>query len=506
MRLQPPLRFVHASDLHLDRTLEGIAEGPAHWEKRMLNVSQRAAERLFQKVIEENVDFLILSGAVLNANLAAPGTFLFLVEQFGRLKKAGIAVYWAGGEYDSPEDWPMAFPLPDNVYHFPANTIQECYFQRTESASNTSVSHAPVAKIVGMSRNQKRQTVRSTDFPLDPGGLYTIVVANGLVDPESLSERRIDYWALGGASDRQVFRGNPRKKGPDGQSLPLDFPKESPLGPEGAKRGDMRNDIHGRPPQPYTVHYPGATLARSPKDIGQFGATLVEVRLENGPWGEEPVLTPFATSPVRWINDTISLEGNADTGVLADELRERIKQYREMRRTEDLLVNWFVDVPGGPLATSLRRGGLTAELLSELRSLYGNAQNDDEPMVWPVSISFLSPEKLPKSSYEQQTFLGDFLRSVRHFQDNPKEVIDLERYVPKDWADAEMVDRVLLAKKVTAVKPEEKNTETEEAEEYFVTSLEQAVRRNQALQEAALIGMELLGGGNSGEWKVENGE
>jgi len=113
LALQQPLRFIHASDLHLERTLEGIVECPTHWEQRMLDISKRGAERLFQECLDEEVDFLILSGNVLNANVAPPGLFLFLVEQFERLKQAGMAVYWAGGEFDSPEDMPNAFPMPE---------------------------------------------------------------------------------------------------------------------------------------------------------------------------------------------------------------------------------------------------------------------------------------------------------------------------------------------------------------------------------------------------------
>ena len=207
-----PLRFIHASDLHLERTLEGVAECPAQWEQRTLDVSKRAAERLFQKCVEEEIDFLILSGNVLNANLAPPGIFLFLLEQLERLKKAGIAVYWAGGELDSPEDMPSAFPLPDNVYRFPSNSIQEFYFQRTEGQDIL-----PIAKLVGMSRNQRNKRIRSSEFPPEPGGLFTIAVANGEVEPETLSQRYMDYWAMGGSNRRHTFHGNPRKKGPDGK-------------------------------------------------------------------------------------------------------------------------------------------------------------------------------------------------------------------------------------------------------------------------------------------------
>jgi len=469
---QQPLRFIHASDLHLERTIEGITECPAHWEQRMLDISRRTAERLFQKCIEEKIDFLVLSGNVLHAHLAPPSIFLFLIEQFERLKKAGIAVYWAGGEFDSPEDMPSAFPLPDNVFRFSSNSIQEFYFHSTEGPDTL-----PIAKLVGMSRNQRNKRIRSSEFPVEPGGLFTIAVANGEVEPETLTQRYIDYWAMGGSNRRHTFHGNPRKKGPDGKPLPV----------ENIETTNTKRDKKDLPPQPFVVHYPGATLARTPLDTGHYGATLVEVALnESGRPIEEPVLTHFSTSPIRWINDCVPLEATDDGGKLADELRQRLKNYRDAQKGDDLFINWLVDIPPGPLAQHLRRGGLTNDLLSELRAMYGQ----DEPMTWSVSISVLVPEQLSKSYYEQQTILGDFLRSVKHFQDNPQELIHLSGYIPKNWEHEETIKQLLLAEKVT---DEITDAEDKEPKERWVQSPAQTETQQRILREAAMTGLELFG-------------
>ena len=473
---QQPLRFIHASDLHLERTIEGVTECPAHWEQRMLDVSQRAAERLFRKCLEEEVDFLILSGNVLNANLAPPGLFLFLLEQFERLKKAGIKVYWAGGEFDSPEDLPSAFPLPDNVHRFPSDTIQEYHFHRTEGPDTL-----PIAKLIGMSRNQRNKRIRSSEFPPEAGELFAIAVANGEVEPETLSQRCMDYWAMGGSSKRHTFHGNPRRKGPDGKPLPMEHVETT-----GKKR-----DKKDLPPQPFILHYPGATLARTPLDIGTYGATLVEIPLDaSGRPMDEPVLAHFSTSPIRWVNDRVVLEATDDGGKLADELRQRIKNYREAQKGDNLFINWLIDVPPGTLAQHLRRGGLTNDLLSELRAMYGQ----DEPMTWSVSISVLVPEQLPKSHYEQQTILGDFLRSVKHFQDNPAELIHLGGYIPKNWTSnngggEEVIKNLLLAEKVT---DEITDAEDKEPKERWVQSPVQTETQQRILREAAMTGVEVF--------------
>ena len=468
---QQPLRFIHASDLHLERTIEGVIECPAHWEQRMLDISTQAAERLFQTCIEEEVDFLILSGNVLNGNTAPPGLFLFLLEQFERLKKAGIAVYWAGGEFDSPEDMPSAFPLPENVRRFPSDSIQEFYFQRIEGADTL-----PIAKLVGMSRNQRNKRIRSSEFPVEPGGLFTIAVGNGDVEPETLSQRYIDYWAMGGSNKRHTFHGNPRKKGPDGKPIPLDNIEMS-----GTKR--EKKDL---PPQPFIVHYPGATLARTPLDTGLYGATLVEIALdESKQMVEEPVLTHFSTSPIRWVNDRIILDATDDSEKLTNELLQRAKNYRDAQKGDDLLINWLIDIPPGRLAQDLRRSKFTDELLSKLRTLYGQ----DEPTTWSVSISVLVPEQLAKPHYEQQTILGDFLRSVKHFQDNPQELLHLGGYIPKSWECEEPAKQLLLAEKVT---DEITDAEDSEPKERWVQSSTQTETQQRVLREAAMIGLELF--------------
>jgi hypothetical protein len=444
----------------------------------MLDISKRAAERLFQECIEEEIDFLILSGNVLNANVAPPNIFLFLIEQFERLKKAGIPVYWAGGEFDSPEDMPGAFPLPENVRRFPSDSIQEFYYQRSEGPDTL-----PIVKLVGMSRNQRNKRIRSSEFPVEPGGLFTIAVTNGEVEPETLSQRYIDYWAMGGSNRRHTFHGNPRKKGPDGKPLMGEAEYRLNNAPNNKDKSKEKKDL---PPQPFIVHYPGPTLARTPLDIGLYGATLVEIALdESRSVLEEPVLTHFSTSPIRWVNDRITLEAIDDSEKLTNELLERAKNYREAQKGDDLLINWLVDVPPGHLAHDLRRSKFPEELLSKLRTLYGQ----DEPMTWSVSISVLVPDQLPKTQYEQQTILGDFLRSVKHFQDNPQELIHLGGYIPKNWEHEEAAKNLLLAEKV---KDEITDTEDTEPKERWVQLPQQTETQQRVLREAAMVGLELF--------------
>ena len=59
------LKFIHASDLHLDRPFEGVAHAPNHIRGALIDAAYRAAENIFERALTERVDFVLLSGGVL---------------------------------------------------------------------------------------------------------------------------------------------------------------------------------------------------------------------------------------------------------------------------------------------------------------------------------------------------------------------------------------------------------------------------------------------------------
>src|SRR5262245_61855813 len=98
--MSAPFRFLHASDLHLERPLSGITEAPDHLRSLFLEAPYQAAERLFELAVSEKVDFVVLAGDVLDPSLCGPRGPIFLCEQFRLLNDRSIVVYWAGGEVD----------------------------------------------------------------------------------------------------------------------------------------------------------------------------------------------------------------------------------------------------------------------------------------------------------------------------------------------------------------------------------------------------------------------
>ncbi|HBT76732.1 MAG TPA: hypothetical protein DEB39_07355 [Planctomycetaceae bacterium] len=493
-----PFRFIHASGLRLEQTIEGVSNLPPSLEERLLDISYRAAERVFEAAIMERVDFLVLSGDILDPLRTGPPGPLFLIGQFEKLEAEGIDVYWVGGEFDSPEDWPPGFTLPENVHLFSGDDIREYVVHRNGDA---------LARLIGIRRKRQGRRLQTAELAPDAADLFTIVVANGSVDPEGLSERRIHYWALGGKSHRQTYYGNRTKTAKTGNEKPAKGFKD---GTANETKPDKNH------PLPYIVHYPGAPVGRNPDETGVYGVTLVEV-----PEDGEPLLTLIPTAPLRWIEETVRLEPDDDTEQLSSKLRERIKSYRsdqnkthrhggevadirlsregaaviEAAADYDLVIRWTVEGANGTLAHHLRRGTLSADLLSELRGVYAKEESD-APLLWSLSIELPTSDTLHAGQYEQKTILGDYLRLARHHQQHPEEPIDLVPLVPSGMLDDPITEKLLLhsrregeAEETTPVQ-----TSAQTATQMFVQTPAQKRAQAQAVREAALLGRDLLGG------------
>ena len=360
-----PFRFVHAADFHLETPAGGISEIPDHLREPLMESGFRAAERVFDAVLAEEAEFLVLAGDILDPQLTGPRGPWFLVRQFQRLAEREIAVYWAGGRVDPVEAWPQSMRLPENVHVFPRGRVESAVRQREG---------LPLARLLGVGRVRGR-AMRPGDFDPDPAGLYTIAVVHGRADAATLSARGIHYWALGGNHTRQTLFSSPQ-----------------------------------------VAHYPGTPQGRRPQETGSHGCTLVSVDEQ-----QHTRTTLLPTDVIRWHDERIVVEETTTRADLERRLRERTGALVEAEPAVELLISWTV-AGSGPLAAAIRHGGLAAELLAMLR---GEAKAAKLP-AWSVSLAAEPLAVLPPPWYEQETILGDFLRQVRQYQMNPEEAMGLE--------------------------------------------------------------------------------
>jgi DNA repair protein SbcD/Mre11 len=348
------LRFIHSSDWHLDRPIGGLTEVPERLRIVLADAPYLAAEKVVNTALAEQADFVVLAGDVVDIELAGPRGAAFLKRQFERLAQRNVPVYWAAGRVDRPERWPAALRLPDNVYPFTGHRPQDFIVQSGEQ---------PLARVTGMSRPCGGR-IRAADFWPDPDGLPTIAVTPGRVQRATLASRGLTYWAMGGRHGRAAV---------------LDTPQ--------------------------AAQYSGSPQARQPDETGAYGCTVVEID-EAGRVHTRPI----ATDVVRFCRRRTT----ASPSTTADELESRlVEQMRELRTAAPemhLLAFWTINGTG-PLASDLRRGRLANDILARLRQ----RAEQETPIVWSVSLEVEPEAAVPPALSQQDSLLGDYLRSLALF-------------------------------------------------------------------------------------------
>lgn len=399
-----PFCFVHASDLHLERPPGGIEEVPDHLRRLFVDAPYRAAEKVFDCALTNQADFVLLVGDVMDPDLAGPRGCVFVAEQCARLAQRGIRVYWAGGRSDHAELWPSGLDLPANVHLFPRGQVAQVTHERDDE---------PLAVLLGVSRGERKK-IRPGEFAGEPGSPFTIAVTYGLADGEGLAGRPVHYWALGG---------------------------------EHARRSVMTS--------PTVAHYSGTPQGRRPRESGPRGCTMVQVD-EAG-----RVRTSFvATDVLRWQDERVLVTQHTTREQLERQLAERAAALWGTGLGPEILVSWTV--AGSPaLAAKLAWGSLEPELLARLRNEYGSRR----PALWSVSITPDTRVELPSKWYEQESLLGEMLRTLDQM----------------DSADAPPLDlKPLLAEQVAA------------GPVAAAADLSDPAARNRVLESAALLAVDML--------------
>lgn len=368
-------RFLHAADFHLEQPFSGLLELPESIANHVVEAPFAAALKVFDAAIRERVEFIVLSGDLLDVEQAGAAGVAFLLEQFERMEASGIAVYWCGGRSDNPQEWPAGVKLPSGTQVFPAFKAEELTHFRDEE---------PIALIVGRSWHRSAD-ISPLDFPDEGSGVFTVGVGYGTCEPALLMQRRVDYWALGGEHARRTV-GSTQK----------------------------------------VIHYPGTTQSREPSEIGPHGCSLVHVASE----GRSRIQT-LPTDTVRWLDETLLVAGELGKGDTPKAISDRVKQLRSENEERLLLVRWKLR-GSGKMGSTHKRRELAAELLSYARTEFASGKSP----VWSVGVDIDAAE-IPATWYEEDSMLGEFLRVGSRWQQDDV-TPDLTPEIPEAFREHEL--------------------------------------------------------------------
>jgi hypothetical protein len=263
------------------------------------------------------------------------------------------------------------------------------------------------------------------------------------MDSAEMQAQGIHYWALGGRAERRTLF-EPVREVKNVAAATASVAAHPP-------QSDSVPNLHLA-----TAHYPGTPQGRSPAEQGGRGCTLVAVD-ETG----RAKLTSVPTSAVEWREEAITVGPAVGRDELEGMCAQRIRALAEHAKS-DLLVRWLVG-GSGPLLADIRRGKLRAELLEWLRIEHGLSS----PIVWTVGIDTAPGAALPASLYEQETILGDYVRTLREFELDSMQPLEVESLLAGRPAAEAFAGAVAIANAAT---------------------------RKRVLHEAALLGVDLLSG------------
>ncbi len=363
------LKFIHASDFHLDEPMSELSHVPAHLKDALVNAPYLAATRVFDLAIAERVDFVLLSGDLFDLDQAGCRPASFLLSQFERLAEKKISVYWCGGAVDHPERWPSTVELPGNVRVFSSNLVEEVFHQRGGQ---------PIATILGSGYDPQRQN--SADFSVETAEIFPIGLSYGEFDTNSITARNVCYWALGGRHQYQALE---------------------------------RGTSH--------VVFSGSPQSRRPSEVGSHGCVFVRVDKSGH---ARPQF--IETDVFRWLPQTIEIAENATAEEFENLLSERALRLVSENPDRMLLVPWHV-LTAGTFNPKLRIEKQLEDRLQWLRREFGTAQTG----LWSVALTIDPPAALPTGWYEEDTILGDYLRALRRYREDPSIQISLHHYLPE---------------------------------------------------------------------------
>lgn len=350
------ISFIHVADLHLDSQINGInQELPPEIVRRCKECSYISFNRIVNKAIEQQVDFMIIAGDIYDSyvrNIRAQLRFKIEME---RLSFAKIDVFIIHGNHDYLVDRKL-LDLPKNVYVF-GSEVESIPYRRNGEI---------IAYIHGFSYSSKKlDKSQLMNYKKKDTEHFHIGVLHGGIGSDftitELQEKRYDYWALGHIHKRQVLN------------------------------------------EKSSILYPGNIQARHKKEIGEKGCMLVRLEKNN-------IEIDFCrtddicfkkvefvidknwnlTEIVEILRDTIELQREIVQGVFlsiilqgycsfVDEINELICEWREEERYDFIWIIECLDKTYEDM--NLVEGTFLEEILKE------NCKMENIPMIEGIELT-----------------------------------------------------------------------------------------------------------------------
>jgi exonuclease SbcD len=366
------LRFVHASDLHLDSPFSGLRSLAPEIAETLYQATFNAYDNIIDLCIQEQVDALLIAGDIFDGADRSLRAQLKFVDGLNRLEEANIRSFICHGNHDPLNGWEAQLTFPEGCHRFGPDMEKVQVFKNEPDR----------AAVYGISYPQRE--VRENLVPqfgtVGPE-LFSIGLLHANVDnnagheayaPCTLRDLEIpgmDYWALGHVHTRQTLReANP------------------------------------------TVVYPGNPQGRHPNEPGARGVYIVEVddagrvRLEFRP-----------VDVVRWATLEINIDALETDQSLFDKINQEVTLCQKNAAGRNVIFRLVLS-GRGPLHDSLRRPGFVDDLLERVN----DSGPRERPFLWCERIRASTASLIDREQQSQRSdFVGDLVRLCNEWTSTP---------------------------------------------------------------------------------------
>ena len=227
------VRFVHASDIHLDATFGGVDASEDRIAAALARSTFEALDRVVDLCIERDVDFLVIAGDLYNSAERSLRAELEFQKAMRRLEEAGISAFVVHGNHDPTDGWSAGLEMPDSVVVFAAESVERREIWRDGELRCAVYGQSfPTGQVT---ENLARGFSRRPEDPLAVAVLHANVGKREGRDDyapctvEDLRAAGMDYWALGHIHIPEQVSDEPRAVY-SGCTQGLDPSEEGPRG------------------------------------------------------------------------------------------------------------------------------------------------------------------------------------------------------------------------------------------------------------------------------------
>lgn len=382
-----PFRFLHAADLHLDSRFAGLAHIPPAIRSYLRESTFAALGRLVRVAVQENVDFVVISGDVYDVSDASLQGQLRFHEALEELGRQGISVFLIHGNHDPLDGIRLTVDLPKHVTVFPGEQPEYATAYRRSDGKEVAIVSGisyPTAKVMENTAVAFSRKAGSS--------LFHIALLHGNVDGDlqhetyspctrkDLIEKGFDYWALGHIHKRNI--------------------------------------LYERP----TIVYPGNIQGRSIKETGPKGCYVVDVN-ESG----NVSLHFHELDLVRWQVREVSIDGLSNEAEWIQSVEQAVESIRDEHSGRMSVVR-FRMTGRGDIHKLLAEKGAADDLLSELqrREALRAERNDYKGLVWTEGFAVESGLAINYDRLlNEDSFLGEMLRIAGRTEKSSAELNEL---------------------------------------------------------------------------------